>query len=808
MLALGMAMRADAATGRLIGGALSLGQSALVADQFNLDAGAVLIGNGEVRAPATLAGTVSPGDGAEDVGTLSFSDRVAFNSGVFVCHAATSTNLDRIRVTGDVTGVATVRMTRDASAVPFRQVIIEGGGGSDYTAFGMDPVSGWTLGETNALDLMVSLNGGLAIQVTPASGSWQLTAPVGYTGPTSGTGNLATVSVVAGQYAVSYGALSGYVAPSNQSQFVTGTSTTLFVGVYLLISTNIGTPQGVSATEGSYTNKIRITWQGVDGAIGYVIWRSQTNDPATAGRIADIPENGFVVAPHGVRLSDSAPHRGALYNAWKLGSTYIFDDYDVDQISSYYYWVRAKTATLISPMSYVVMGYAALSPEQTQGAADIAVSDLVFLPVNMTNLSHAGTVSCRLANNGPDTVNAAAIGFDFHMVANVAAPLRWGEDAATECRDYNDLTSTDVVWIGSDQGNYALAAGEETLVILTPTGKRNLTARADLSGIQQVKVTVRHLSALYDPNAANNTAAAPGTVRVKASGVNSPGRSPNDYDGDGKSDAALCRSDKGVWAALLSGVRGREWTGIEAATSGGRYWTWAAAGDYDGDGKLDYGLYEERSGVWWILKSSDGQVSSGVFGGTGFRPASGDYDGDSKSDPAVYGPAWGYWVVLMSGSGYAPREAWAGGPDYDEPVVADYDGDGLADLMAYHESDGHWAGLLSGQNYAPVEGWFGGPRWAAGAADFDGDGLADPVVYKEVDGVWWVLLSTEDYQAIGFVLGGPGYTAVAGDFDGDGRADPVVYNEQGGAWYGWLSGHDYEWSIARFGGPGYQPVSE
>jgi len=322
--------------------------------------------------------------------------------------------------------------------------------------------------------------------------------------------------------------------------------------------------------------------------------------------------------------------------------TYTYDDYAIFPILTFYYWVRAKTATLISPLSYVDMGYAALSPEQAIGTADITADDLVFLPVNMTNASPAGTVSCRVLNNGPDAVNASAIGFDFHMA----------------CHTPGVVSNAIPVWIGSDQGTYTLAVGEETLVILTPPSRRGLIARADLSGVQQVKVTVRRLRGLNDPNLTNNTTTAPGTVLVRTVGVNSPGRSVNDYDGDGKSDVALCRSDKGVWAAVLSGTRGYGTTGIEPETGGGRYWT--AAGDYDGDGLLDYGLYEETCGTWWIRKSSDGQVVSGEFGGPGFRPVSADYDGDSKSDPAVYGPAWGYWAGLKSASDYALGEAWAG----------------------------------------------------------------------------------------------------------------------------------------------------
>lgn len=134
-------------------------------------------------------------------------------------------------------------------------------------------------------------NGWLAINVTPASGIWRLTAPSGYAGPTSGTGNFSAVSAVTGQYSIAWGNLSGYVAPSNQSQFVASGSTTIFYGVYLQVSTNISTPRGVAATEGTYTNKIRVTWSGVSGATGYEIWRSRTNDANTAVMIADIPAN-------------------------------------------------------------------------------------------------------------------------------------------------------------------------------------------------------------------------------------------------------------------------------------------------------------------------------------------------------------------------------------------------------------------------------------------------------------------------------------------------------------------------------------
>ena len=193
--------------------------------------------------------------------------------------------------------------------------------------------------------------GGLEINVTPETGSWRLTAPAGYTGATTGTGNLAPASAAVGEYAIAYGALSGYILPTNnnQAQVVIAGVTSLFAGVYRPISTDLAPPV-VTATKGTYANKVQISWQSVPGVVSYEIWKSQANDVNTAVRIAEVLNYGTEI--------------------------FQYDDSDVVPVSSYYYWGLSKKATQVSPMSSVAMGYAkcrSINDYDGDGTSDLAV---------------------------------------------------------------------------------------------------------------------------------------------------------------------------------------------------------------------------------------------------------------------------------------------------------------------------------------------------------------------------------------------------------------------------------------------------
>lgn len=71
------------------------------------------------------------------------------------------------------------------------------------------------------------------------------------------------------------------------------------------------TPTGLSASDGTYFDKVHLTWDASEGAVSYQLYRSTTNDPVTAALFAP-------------------------------SATTSFDDVGATVGTTYYYWVAAK----------------------------------------------------------------------------------------------------------------------------------------------------------------------------------------------------------------------------------------------------------------------------------------------------------------------------------------------------------------------------------------------------------------------------------------------------------------------------------
>lgn len=186
-----------------------------------------------------------------------------------------------------------------------------------------------------------------------------------------------------------------------------------------------------------------------------------------------------------------------------------------------------------------------------------------------------------------------------------------------------------------------------------------------------------------------------------------------------------------------------------------------------------------------------------------------DYNGDGLTDLATYQETAGAWAIWLSRDYSGIAATGLGGSSF-RAVPADYDGDGKTDLAVYREATGTWEVWLSGSDYGMVTAsGLGGAGFEPVAVDYDGDGLADPAVYHESTGTWMVWLSGAGYATVSASgLGGANFEPVAADYDGDGLADPAVYQESTGTWTAWLSGAGYAMAWGSgMGGTGYRPVA-
>jgi hypothetical protein len=244
---------------------------------------------------------------------------------------------------------------------------------------------------------------------------------------------------------------------------------------------------------------------------------------------------------------------------------------------------------------------------------------------------------------------------------------------------------------------------------------------------------------------------------------------PADFDGDGKSDLSVYRPETGVWYVL------RSTNGTFTATGFGLSTDVITPGDYDGDGKTDYAVY--RDGVWYILPRT-AVLRVQQFGGVGDIPVPADYDGDGRTDIAVFRPTTGVWYIANSfdsrGTSFRIEQFGING---DKPVVGDYDGDGKADLAVWRPTNRVWYLLRSTAGFTAIQ--FGISTDKPAQGDYDGDGRTDLAVYR--DGVWYLQQSTAGFAAISFGLATD--KPAPGDFDGDGKWDLTVYRPETGVWY-------------------------
>jgi hypothetical protein len=216
-------------------------------------------------------------------------------------------------------------------------------------------------------------------------------------------------------------------------------------------------------------------------------------------------------------------------------------------------------------------------------------------------------------------------------------------------------------------------------------------------------------------------------------------------------------------------------------------WTVLPA-DMNGDGLIDFFLYNTTTGVWYeAITQSDGTFMyfSGVWA-AGWTLYPGDFNGDGRTDFFLYKPSTGaYYLVLASGVGFVYPQNGTYLPNWNV-TVADINGDGRSDVFLYNSTSGVWYELITqggGASFTYVSGaWT--PGWSVNKGDFNGDGRPDFFLYNSTTGAWYFALNTGvgsfSYQGGAWTAG---WQVTVGDFNGDKRSDLIIFNPGTGAAY-------------------------
>jgi glucose/arabinose dehydrogenase len=214
----------------------------------------------------------------------------------------------------------------------------------------------------------------------------------------------------------------------------------------------------------------------------------------------------------------------------------------------------------------------------------------------------------------------------------------------------------------------------------------------------------------------------------------------------------------------------------------------AVKSDFNGDGKVDYVLYNastHRTAVWYL--------NNNVFLGSAYGPTLpagwnlvdvADFNLNGKTDYALFNPGTRRTAIYyLSGPSFLSS---AFGPTiasgYELMGAADFNGDNKPDYVLYHGGTRRTTVWYLNNNVY-VGGAYGPtlpPGWRlAGVADFNGDGKTDYLLFNpstRQTTIWYL-------SGVTFVRGTYGPTIASGyeltgtaDFNRDGKPDYVLYN--------------------------------
>ncbi len=215
---------------------------------------------------------------------------------------------------------------------------------------------------------------------------------------------------------------------------------------------------------------------------------------------------------------------------------------------------------------------------------------------------------------------------------------------------------------------------------------------------------------------------------------------PGDYDGNGLSDAVLFNESNGAWY-LMRNMGGRfeflkfsqhfknifrndynpgsnmdsPSTADDSPYGLDRGKVHFLNGDYNGDGRTDISIYDQRDGKWWVAENYRVQ------------------DNGQYQNGAMFELRWKLYKIFT-----APESALFG----HDRFSGDFNGDGFSDFLLFDKDSGEWLigetqdGTIRFRIFSRVPQFKGITRWLQG--DFNGDGRTDIGFFCADDGNFWI----------------------------------------------------------------------
>ncbi|MCG2658970.1 MAG: choice-of-anchor D domain-containing protein [Kiritimatiellae bacterium] len=330
----------------------------------------------------------------------------------------------------------------------------------------------------------------------------------------------------------------------------------------------LAAPQNLAASDGTYTNKVAVTWSAVSGAGGYQVWRARVNNSAAAVNLGNVILSSYDDNSSAVRLA-----------------------------TMYYYWVKACNSIATSEFSTVDSGFCRLSENADRISGQPMVGDYDGdnkADPAVYNLAN-GRLSVWLTSAGYTLVTPVAT---FQMAAgDLPVASDFDGDRLADPAVFQRLTGSWFIWLSS-AGYYRIGPVPFGIDI------NDTPIPADYDGDRLTDPAVCNAGVEWYVwlSSADYFRIGPVTIfRIDADDIPAPAQ----FDADALADPAVYQAASGNWYVWLSSAGYFRVGPVPCGTTGDHL---AVPADYDGDGLADPAAYVPSLGKWRIWMSSSGYV--------------------------------------------------------------------------------------------------------------------------------------------------------------------------------------------------------